>query len=107
MRNFLLTVSHLDSELIETLSRSTSNEDRSSDGQAVSFISPVFQLVLSRLDMFLVTRKKGGGGGYKCRKIIHKGLFQGFIFIYASSFMAKSLLDLLTIGIEEDCHKRL
>lgn len=47
---------HLDSELIETLSRSAPNEDRSSDGQAsLIYITDVYQRVLSRLGMFHVT----------------------------------------------------
>lgn len=56
---------HLDSELIETLSRSAPNEDRSSDGRAISFILPVYQLVLSRLGLLHVTSKSGGMQEYK------------------------------------------
>lgn len=48
---------YLDSELIETLCGSTLNEDRSSDCRAVSFTLLVYQLILSRLGMFHMTRK--------------------------------------------------
>lgn len=64
---------------METLCRSPPNEDRSSDGHAVLFILPVYQLVLSRLSMFCATTESWvDGGGRVCKNNFQKGFYKVF-----------------------------